>query len=290
MNYLNCKGIGRDHLKGKKKSQSVKAITSEQWQAILEAVEDSAPNNRNWRRDWALIFLSGALGMRVGEARFLERSHFSELVSSDVVHVPTLKQSEKISFVCQHTGSDGERCGRKMRIKMSSAGKMHKCYRCGKSSPVPETKGKIITDFVLVDVDIVEEKTVGFIMDYLENQMRPDQQWLFDKRVSKKKTLNLFGTKPKKPYISCGHANRIFNTFAVAAGVDPRVSFHSLRHHRGVFVYSLFKDMVLCKDALRHKNIATTQIYAGLDMEQKQRYREELNKKAFDPLKKRRQK
>lgn len=274
--YLNSKNVGR--LKdGDKKPKSLKAISLDQFRAILQAVHDSEPINENWRRDYALIYLGGALGMRVGEIALYERSHFSDLEKYDVIHVPTLKQSEKITFVCPGMTHEGEYCGRKSRVKLSSAGQMHKCFRCGKSNPVPKAKnGATSTGIVLIDVDIVEDKTRLFILDYLD-EIPADQRWLFE------------SSNPKY-HLSKGHISKIFNTFAAAVGLDPKISFHSLRHCRGVTVYSQFKDMVLCKSALRHKNVATTQIYADLDLEQKQHYREELNKKAFDPLKRKRSK
>lgn len=276
MIYLNCKKVGRTQDAGHVKPKSLKAVTEDQWLDMLKAIEDSEPENTNWVRDYALIFLGAALGMRVGEIVLFERRHFADLEKYDVIHIPTLKQSEKIQFVCPGKTSNGEVCRRKSRVKLSSAGKPHRCYCCGTTSDVPVVHGVAEhAGVVEIDVDIVEEKTVMFILDYLEH-MRPDQNLLFEGRKHKP--------------LSRGHANAIFNTFLVRAGIDPRVSFHSLRHNRGVRVYSMFKDLVLCKNALRHKNVATTQIYADLDQEQKERYRDELNKKAFDPLKKRRSK
>ncbi len=275
MIYTNCKKVGRTQDRGKK-PKSLKSVTIEQWQAMLQAVEDSAHENENWQRDYALIFLGASLGMRVGEIILFERRHFADLEKYDVIHIPTLKQSEKIQFVCPGTTVKGERCGRKSCVKLSSAGKPHRCYCCGETNIVPDVKGtRTHAGIVEIDVDIVEEKTVMFILDYLDT-LPPEQSLLFEGR--------------KKKPMSSGHANRIFNTFVCRAGIDPRVSFHSLRHNRGVRIYSRFKDLVLCKDALRHKNVATTQIYADLDQEQKDRYRKELNKEAFDPLKKRRSK
>lgn len=224
-----------------------------------------------WRRDYALIFLSGALGMRVGEVCLFERRHFD--IEHDVIHAPTLKQSEKITFICPKNMADGSACGRKSRVRLSAAGKEHKCYRCGQTSKVQELRpGQVDKGVAEVDIDIIEPKTAAFIINCLDEWMRPDQRWLFEGRDNY--------------HLSKGHARRIFNTHAVAAGLDPNISFHSLRHHRGVTVYSLFKDTILCRDALRHKDVATTQIYAALDQEQKQTYREKLNEKAFDPLKK----
>lgn len=271
--YIGSKSIGRTQ-RGVKKPRVLLTVTADQWESVLQAIEDDT-TNLHQIRDYALVFLGAALGMRRGEICLYERKHFRDLDKYDVIYVPTLKQSEKIQFTCQQRTVDGDRCGRKCRVKLSSAGQKHRCFRCGKESDVPDLlPGQTSEGVVEVPVDIVEPQTVGFIFDYLENHMRPDQRFLFE-------------TKPGY-HISAGHVNRIFNTYSVAAGLDPKISFHSLRHNRGVKLYTMFKDMKLCQNGLRHKNIATTQIYADLDQEAKDHYREELAKKAFDPLKKRR--
>lgn len=273
--YATTKQIGRPQ-KGDKKPKAIKTVSDEQWVSILQAVEDSSKINPRWERDYAIIFLGAALGMRRGEICLYERDHFRDLNQYDVIHVPTLKRSERIQYTCKGTTADGDKCERKVRVKASSAGHMHRCYRCGKYGEVPKLpNGRESSGVVLVDVDIVEEKTVGFILDYIE-RMRPDQRFLFE-------------SKPGY-HISDGHVNRIFNTFTLAAGLDPKISFHSLRHNRGVMMWSRFGDMILCRDALRHRDIKTTQIYADLDLEKKEKYKAELDKRAFDPLKKRRQK
>ncbi len=267
MSYIASKSIGRTQDTGEK-PDLLKAITQEQMADILMAVENDHTNSK-WVRDHAIIFLGAALGLRRGEVCLLERNHFRDLENGDTIHIPTLKQSKKIEFVCPNA-----RCGRKCRVKLSSAGKDHKCSKCGTVSAIPESKhGSSAEGVVDLPIDIVEPQTVGFIFDYLDNQMRPDQRYLFE--------------SAKDRHISAAHVNRIFSTYATAAGLNPKISFHSLRHSRGVRIFSMFKDLVLCKNALRHKNIATTQIYADLDQEAKDHYRSELAKKAFDPLKKR---
>lgn len=271
MPYIHCKNVGRTQENHSKKPTAVKSITEDQWQAILQAIEDDS-TNKHQSRDYALIFIGASLGLRRGEACVLERKHFRDLDKYDVIYMPTLKQSEKIVVTCKNSA-----CGKNVRVKLSSAGKTHKCPYCGLKNDIPKIKSEKETEeYVEMPIDIVEPQTVGFIFDYLDNYMRPDQQFLFEGR--------------RRNHISISHANNIFNTYAAAAGLDPNISFHSLRHNRGVRVYSKFKDLVLCKDLLRHKNIATTQIYAALDQESKDRYRAELAKTAFDPLKKRKKK
>lgn len=267
MPYLHNKSTGRTKETGKKPAL-MKTITAEQWQNILQAIEDDAANPR-WERDWAIVFLGAALGLRRGEICLLERNHFRDLEKYDVIHLPTLKQSEKLQFNCKH-------CDKKARLKLLSAGLPYKCSKCGKTSTAPSLRpGQAISGVVEIPVDVVEPKTVGFIFDYIE-KMRPDQRFLFEGRTGY--------------HVSISHINNIFNTYAIAAGLDPKISFHSLRHNRGVKLYSMFKDSKLCQIGLRHKNIASTQIYANLDQESKDHYKAELDKKMFDPMKKRKRK
>ncbi len=264
--YLNCKSVGRAQPKPKR----LLAVTGDQWQTILLAVEDSFETNPSWRRDYAIIFIGAALGMRRGEICLYERQHFRDLDGYDVIYVPTLKQSEKIQFTCPA-------CSKRCRVKMASSGLQFRCPFCANVGTVPKREATQASGAVEVPVDIVEDKTKNFILDYIDG-MRADQRYLFE-------------AEGRPGYhLSPGHVNRIFNTYSVLAGLDPKISFHSLRHSRGVKIYSLFKDMKLCQNALRHKDIATTQVYANIDEEQKQHYRAELNKKAFDPLKKRKSK
>ncbi len=264
MAYLNCKNVGHTGVRGAK-PDSIKAVTTDQWHAMLECIEADS-TNKKWRRDYAIVLLGASIGMRRGEVRLLERDHFRSLEKYDIIHVPTLKQSVKIPYSCKH-------CLKKFRLKLDKAGKQYTCSSCGKVGNVQELKANQHADGVVeIDVDMVESWVVGFIFDYIDNHMRPDQRFLFEGRRGK--TMSL------------GHVNRIFNTYAAAAGLDPKISFHSLRHSRGVRMYSMSKDLVLCKDALRHKNVATTQIYAKLDQEAKENYRKMLEKTSVNPLKK----
>jgi integrase len=54
---------------------------------------------------------------------------------------------------------------------------------------------------------------------------------------------------------------RLFRHYARLAGIDDSYSFHSLRHFRGVQLYTKYRDIVLVKESLRHRRITTTEIY-----------------------------
>ena len=56
-------------------------------------------------------------------------------------------------------------------------------------------------------------------------------------------------------------ARNIFKQYAKLAGLDPRYSFHALRHFRGVQLYEKTRDPKLVQRALRHANLASTEVY-----------------------------
>jgi integrase len=264
MPYLQSKHMGRrGHVK---KTDVERVVTEAQWRRLLEVCEQSKEDfNANWKRDYTALYLGYMLGLRIGEAVLLERNHFSDLEKLDVVRLPTLKQSERIQYVCRS-------CKRKCRVKSDRMGTAFTCS-CGTEGTVPKLAGfKPHIGAVEMDLPFVEEQTVGYLIDYIQNHMRPDQRWFFE--------------SPKNPkcHISTSHMSRIFNTYAEAAGLSKKYSWHSLRHGRGVRVWSLFKDLVMVKGALRHRNIAAAQIYAGLDPETKADYKKKMERVAFDPL------
>ncbi len=266
MFYLNSKNVGRTQDTGAK-PKGLLVLDNKSWETMLEECEKSKGVNPNWKRDYAIIFIGCALGLRRVEVCALEKNNFRNLESLMVIHAPTAKQSEKIQFRCQH-------CGRRCRVKASSAGKDHHCAKCHEVGKVNTPKRELETGITERDLDIVEEPTIAFIQEYL-SEMRADQKWLFEGRRGKP--------------VSVGHVNRIFNTYGQLAGVDPRVSFHSLRHNRGTKLWSMFKDLMLVKKLLRHNDIKSAQVYADLDEEQRENVRQQLAKKAFDPRKKRKE-
>lgn len=268
--YVNCKELAhRGHVQ---KASSERIMTDNDWTAMLDACEQSAPVNPRWQRDWALIFLGCALGMRRGEMALWERSHFDDLQQHNVIHAPTLKQAERITYTCANKDCltlKGKRTT--FRVKAASAGKEHECSKCWTVGTVPKPKNKLISGVVLRDVDVVEPKTVDFIFDYIDHQMRPDQTWLFEGR--------------RGQHMSAGHVNCIFNTYCCMAELNPKLSFHSLRHARGMRVYTQFRDFEAVRSALRQKDIKSAGWYAAHDEEAKAEMREKLNERAMDPMK-----
>ena len=79
----------------------------------------------------------------------------------------------------------------------------------------------------------------------------------------------LFPGRARKSHISATHAERIFHQCAVAAGLGPTYSFHSLRHHKGVAMWEKTKDREQIAAELRHSSVDTTKIYTHLSEKEK---------------------
>jgi site-specific recombinase XerD len=61
--------------------------------------------------------------------------------------------------------------------------------------------------------------------------------------------------------ISDRQARGLFKHYARLAGLSPAMSFHSLRHFRGVQLYERHKDIQLVKECLRHRRLSSTEVY-----------------------------
>ncbi|MFH2000310.1 MAG: tyrosine-type recombinase/integrase [Planctomycetota bacterium] len=65
--------------------------------------------------------------------------------------------------------------------------------------------------------------------------------------------------------LSHRHAHRRFTTWLQRAGIARPYSPHSIRHSFATFLYQRTQDVFLVKQALHHKNVASTLIYAEFD-------------------------
>ncbi len=120
-----------------------------------------------------------------------------------------------------------------------------------------------------VDFPLIEESTSSYILDYIDNHMRPDQRWLFESRPGF--------------HISPSYLTRVFNTYAKEIGLGPKYAWQSLRHGRGFRLWSILHDLSMVAKSLRC-NIRSAARYATLDAEAEKEYRKTLNKLAFNPL------
>jgi site-specific recombinase XerD len=65
--------------------------------------------------------------------------------------------------------------------------------------------------------------------------------------------------------ISARHAQRRLSTWCQRAGIGRRLSPHDLRHSFAIRLYSRTRDLLLVQQALRHRSIASTCVYARCD-------------------------
>lgn len=255
--YIRNKGLGvHGHVE---KSGNEWTLNQIQVSKILNAAEESKTKfNANWLRDYTFIFLGYFLGLRIGEACLLTRHTFEDMMDLDCFHIPTLKNIERIPHQCTE-------CKKKFRVRQNRIGEDFTCSKCQAKSPVIAPDRKLSQEIPEKDLPFVEDQTQQMILEYIES-MRPDQEFLFE-------------SKPGR-HISRSYAARIFSTFAVAAGLSPKYSFHALRHGRGMFVYSTQKDLLSVAKSLRHKTLAMAQRYADLDPEMKKEAKKKLEKRS----------
>lgn len=266
MPYLLSKNLGqRGHVR---KSDEQRVLTRAQWRQVLAAVEAHKAEFPHWQRDYAALFLSLMLGLRVGEVVLLERRHFANLEKEDIALIPRLKQGERVPVACQGVFS-GQPCGRRARVAASRIGQEWICPRCSTRTVIPQPKEAPHVGVVERDPPVIEEAVVRVVTEYMANVMRPDQRYFFEGR--------------RGQHISKSQMSRIFGTYVRLAGLSDKYSFHSLRHGRGVMLWSEFQDLVLVSKSLGHKDLKSAQIYAGLDPEKKAAYKKRLDEVAFNP-------
>ncbi len=71
--------------------------------------------------------------------------------------------------------------------------------------------------------------------------------------------------------VSARHVQRRLAAWAKGAGIDHSVSPHCLRHSLATSVYRRTGDILLVKEVLRHKSIASTMVYARVSPERLRR-------------------
>jgi site-specific recombinase XerD len=65
--------------------------------------------------------------------------------------------------------------------------------------------------------------------------------------------------------ISSRHAQRRLELWCKRAGIEHRVRPHDLRHSFAIRIYRKTRDLLLVQQALRHRSIASTTVYARCD-------------------------
>lgn len=262
MRYLQDKGLGvKGHVR---KTNREKFLTEQEVKSLLDAVEATRDQfNKNWRRDYAAIYLGFMFGLRIGEVVILERRHFDE-IDHDVAKIPTLKQRERVRYTCT-------KCHKVARVAISRIGQKFPCPRCGHNNIIKQPKIPItnLNGIPEKEPPIIEEQVVEFVMDYVGNHMRPDQKYLIE-------------TFPGQ-HISTSYLSRIFNTYLIAAGLSNKISWHALRHGRASKLFRMFKNMIMVRDCLRQKGTQMAELYSHLDPEEALENRRILSKSSFTP-------
>jgi integrase len=66
-------------------------------------------------------------------------------------------------------------------------------------------------------------------------------------------------------HISLRQANRLFKRVVLAAGLNPKFSYHALRHYRGLRLWQSTRDMKFVQLQLRHASMRHTPRYVHMD-------------------------
>lgn len=74
-----------------------------------------------------------------------------------------------------------------------------------------------------------------------------------------------------KGLISLGRTNEILPRWAAKAGIQKHITFHSARHTHATMMITLGADLYTVSKLLGHTNIQTTQIYAKIVDESKEK-------------------
>lgn len=74
-----------------------------------------------------------------------------------------------------------------------------------------------------------------------------------------------------------GTINTVLQKWAKSAGIAKHISFHVARHTHATMMLTLGADLYTVSKLLGHKNIATTQIYAKIVDEKKDKAINKLN-------------
>jgi integrase len=203
-----------------------------------------------------MIFLGFYFALRIGEVRLLEREAF-RLLERGKVFIRTLKVTQKILHRCS-------KCEKEVRLAMRRKGTLFTCASCGAQAKV-KNPGKGQTERPEGSPPVVEPHVRKYVLSYL--QTIPDtQDTLFVSRNGNR--------------LCRGFISMMFSTYLERAGLSQIYSWHSLRHGRGVQLWEKFHDLVIVKNMLRHTDISSAQVYAGISPSTIDRYSDELESDA----------
>lgn len=224
-------------------------LTAAEVKHLLGTIQESGA--RRAARDHAIIFLGLMFGLRCGEVRLLKRSDFLA-VERGVAELSTLKCAYRIPYRCEH-------CKKRCRVAGGRGGTSYPCPRCGTENPV--TRPKASNPMPRRSPPIVESSAREYIKRYISTI--PARQEFF------------FENARGQP-ISTSMIRKIFNRWLMEAGLPPAVSFHALRHGRGVMIWNESKDIELVRRQLRQTSLGSTQRYVHLSEAATRQYEKRL--------------
>lgn len=245
------------------KSDREKFLSENEIQQLLETVFQE--NNKYMRRDHALIYLGYRFGLRAGETVILNRNTFRD-ITRDTAHIRRLKRVERIPFVCANPG-----CKFKCRIAASKALHVFKCPQCSLEVLVGKPKGRENENNPPETIPpAIERGVIEYVQDYIQTQMRPDQEWLFEGHPEE--------------HLSTTHVRNIFNFYLMKSGLKSIYSWHALRHGRGVLLWDRFHDLGLVKEMLGHKSIKSSEFYIHVSPQRSEEVRAALERGTENPF------
>jgi integrase len=247
------KGLGEKKVR---RANREKFMTLEEFQTLLRKVAEL--RRARWRRDHCAIFCGFFFGLRISETVLINRETFRDLEHGEV-HIRTKKQGMRVRYTCPD-------CKRRYRVAAARAGQMQTCGHCGAQGKIRLPQGVTKADAAPPECSppVVETVVHDYVRNYLDNVMRPEQEWLFESAPGKR--------------LARDYLRQIFNRYSMAAGLNPKYSWHCLRHGRGVMIMDQFDDLVMVRDSLRQKSLGAAEFYIHLSPAKAAKYREALDR------------
>jgi len=189
--------------------------------------------------------------VKTGKQKYLSEKEFASLLSV----IP----DDRDYLLFYLIGNLGLRVGEGIRLRVQDIDFVNKCLHTPtlKRGRVRGVVKGSLPDGQLPEVYIdlpLDDLTIAMLQHYI--QVYAPKNWLFPWKES---------------HLPQRTARRLFKRYAAMAGLDPCYSVHSLRHYKGVTAYAALKDIRAVQLLLRHKSIASTQVYTEMDLEAKRK-------------------
>jgi len=261
MIYSQRKGLNETK---PEKTPDEKFLLPSQVGAILSEIESADMPDELQKRDHAIVYLAFHLGLRSGEVPLLSRDAFRRL-DKGIAFIRTLKKTPRLSAKCE--------CGRRFRVGMQRMGDSYPCPRCGTEVDIPMNEKYLKKDRIPeVQIPIPEDKVIDYISGYL-GWMPSNQHYLF--------IANPHKDEAEDRPVCVRAVTKIFSTWLIKTDLSNAISFHALRHGRGVQLYEATQNLNFVQTCLRHESMATSQIYVHLSPQAVEQHKDALNERAI---------